>query len=183
MPQKAKGGKLEPWPPEYKERAFQLYCEGKTHDEIAKELKITRSAVAAWSHRYKWATRRRGWLAGSSAETIGLSKVEASIAPVANAPFSEKQTYYREGMATQAVRMVEIVSKMPDAVLLQNAERIEKLDKIARKALNLEETVPSVVVNIGLLSSTKKQPVKARVIEDSPPQTETPQLADTAATS
>jgi len=153
MPSKPTGGKIEALPIELREKAFQLYRRGKSHAQIAEAVGIPRSTIGQWSSRYKWADRaktlptlydqlKQDGLTGNTPEPPGTNE----------STFGEKQTAYRDRMAAQAVRVAEIVAKMPDAMLLASADKVEKLDKIARKALNLETASPAVVVNIGLLS-------------------------------
>ena len=44
--------------PKTREKAFALYCEGKTLAQISKKLKIRRSTISTWKSRYKWEKRR-----------------------------------------------------------------------------------------------------------------------------
>jgi hypothetical protein len=144
-------------PAEQRTKAFELYrAGGKTHEEIGKALKIPATTISAWSYRYKW-KRRAAALALSLVEPSKSSRVKAPAVPQIDASaltFEEKQSTYRDGMSEQAIRLLGVVKGLPDALLLASADRIEKLDKIARKSLNLEEPTPPVVVNIGLLSQS-----------------------------
>ena len=55
-------------------------------------------------------------------------------------------------MRREALRFVTDLDNMPQALKLLHADKIEKQDKIARKALKLETDKPPVAINIRLLA-------------------------------
>ena len=63
-------------------------------------------------------------------------------------------------MADHALRVAYTVKGLPSQSLIVNADKIAKLDSVARKALNLEENKPAVVVNVGLLARPLPSPVE-----------------------
>jgi hypothetical protein len=75
-----------------------------------------------------------------------------SVGDVSQLTFGEKQTRYGQMMADHALRVAYTVKALPSQSLIVNADKIAKLDSVARKALNLEENKPAVVVNVGLLA-------------------------------
>jgi transposase-like protein len=147
--EKGSNGPLQPHPPELKERGYRLYEQGKSNSEIAKELGIPLSTLARWSSKNKWKLRKH--LGRIDARRSKHKPTDAQSNTDA-LTFTEKQTIYREGSATQALRILELIQTIEDEELLARADKIEKLDKIARKALNLEQPLPAVVVNVAMLA-------------------------------
>jgi hypothetical protein len=60
-------------------------------------------------------------------------------------------------MRREALLFVQSLSEMTDAQKLANADKIEKRDKIARKALKLENEKPRSMLNLTLLASRTVQ--------------------------
>jgi hypothetical protein len=70
-------------------------------------------------------------------------------------------------MAEHALRFAYTVKSLSPQGLIVNADKIKKLDETARKALNLEESKPRVVVNVGLLASPLPAiPPRPALVED-----------------
>jgi hypothetical protein len=134
-------------PHEQKERAYKLYCDRLRAYEISQLLGIPETTITTWSYRGKWKARRAALKDQSDATQIDISDI----------PFPEVQARYKSTMAAQALRIAAAIQSTPDGLLIGRAEKIEKLDKIARKALDLEQPSPPVVVNIGLLSQSPPQ--------------------------
>ena len=44
--------------PQTREKAFALYCDGKTLEQISRKLKIRRNTISTWKGRYDWDKRR-----------------------------------------------------------------------------------------------------------------------------
>ena len=143
-------------PSSQRDKAFEMYrAGGRTHKQVSKALNIPETTISSWSYRYKWKAR---------AQALALSLVEPSKSSRLKAPavsqidpdltFPEIQEEYKSIMATQALRIAKVIERVPDHMLIAGSEKIEKADKIARKALNLEQPTPPVVVNIGLLSQS-----------------------------
>ena len=63
-------------------------------------------------------------------------------------------------MSVHAMRVAYVVKNLSPQGLIANADKIAKLDSVARKALHLEENEPRIVVNVALLA----QPVAPRRI-------------------
>jgi hypothetical protein len=148
------GGALQPHPPELRERGYRLYEKGKSNPEIAKELGIPVSTLARWSSKGKWKLRKQ--LASNAATEPGASAPAHSndtLDEISQLTFEEKQARYGDIMAEHALRFAYTVKSLPPQALIVNADKIKKLDETARKALNLEESKPRVVVNVGLLAS------------------------------
>jgi hypothetical protein len=151
-------GLLEPHPPELKERGYQLYEKGKTNREIAQELGIPLNTLARWSSKGKWKLRKQ--LAGHP------ELAPAALAPtvqdeISQLSFDQKQTRYAEVMAEHALRVAYTVKNLPSQALIVNADKIKKLDETARKALNLEENKPAMVINVALLSRIAERKLAA----------------------
>jgi hypothetical protein len=64
----------------------------------------------------------------------------------------EAQVEYEVYTKATALRIARIIKRTPDAQLIANADKIEKLDKIARKALKLESEKPRMAINIRMLA-------------------------------
>ena len=75
-------------------------------------------------------------------------------------PFDEKQDRYTETMATQALRIAEEIKKLPAKMLILHADKLAKLDAIARKALKLETEKPTSIVAVAFLAA----PAEPRLI-------------------
>ena len=71
--------------------------------------------------------------------------------PPENLRLSEAQVEYEAHSQAAALRIARIIKRTPDAQLIASADKIEKLDKIARKALKLEADKPRMAINIRLL--------------------------------
>ena len=67
----------------------------------------------------------------------------------------EAQVEYEVYTKATALRIARIIKRTPDAQLIASADKIEKLDKIARKALKLESEKPRMAINIRLLAEGK----------------------------
>ena len=77
----------------------------------------------------------------------------------------EKQREYHSQSALEALRILDAIQQTPTSELVHKADKISKLDAMARKALALEEHKPAVVVNVGLLAdlSQRRRTLKAQV--------------------
>jgi hypothetical protein len=67
----------------------------------------------------------------------------------------EAQVEYENYTKVTALRIARIIKRTPDAQLIASADKIEKLDKIARKALKLESEKPRMAINIRMLAEGK----------------------------
>jgi CENP-B N-terminal DNA-binding domain len=139
---------LQPHPPELKERGYHLYEQGKSNREIAKELGIPINTLARWSSKGKWKLRKQ---LAAQPQTVPGSLAPADLAEISQLSFEQKRARYAQMMAEQALRVAYTVKSLPSQALIANADKIKKLDETARKALNLEENKPTVVVNVALL--------------------------------
>jgi len=63
-------------------------------------------------------------------------------------------------MATQAIRIAEEIKKLPAHSLIAQADKLAKLDAIARKALKLEADKPASIVAVAFLAA----PAEPKVI-------------------
>jgi transposase-like protein len=176
--------------PQTKEQAFKLYCKGVEFKEIARQMDVSLAAVRGWSSNGKWKARRliagtpkKGMVALVEHETkrvLGDSDTDTSkqdvefLLSVESLPFEEKQAHFREQMAVQALRIPVILASMSRDDLVKNADRLHKLESIARRALNLEEPTPAPVINIGLLSASGTLPP----LENGPTLTQAPTITE-----
>ena len=150
------GVPIQPHPPELKERGYRLYEKGKSNPEIAAELGIPVSTLARWSSKAKWKLRKQ-LASRPETELAPLESVcsDDTLNEISQLTFEEKQTRYDCMMADHALRVAYTVRSLSPQGLIVNADKIAKLDSVARKALNLEESKPPVVVNIALLSQSE----------------------------
>ena len=150
--------RLQPHSHEIRDRAFKLYSSGKPLLDIAQTLSVPVNTVRQWSSRGKWKARRAITTHPTPGKTTYLlsnmdDTIEQQLAELCDLSFGEKQDKYRELTANEAMRVALLLRNMPAAMLLQHADKVAKLDATARKALNLEESKPSTVINIGFLQS------------------------------
>jgi hypothetical protein len=163
-------GVIQPHPPELRERGYRLYEKGKSNPEIAAELGIPVSTLARWSSKGKWKLRKQ--LANNPATAPGAlapahSNDTLDEEEISQLTFEEKQARYGDIMAEHALRFAYTVKNLSPQSLIVNADKIKKLDETARKALNLEERKPRVVVNVELLAQPlPPMPTRPVVIED-----------------
>lgn len=162
------------YPPEVKEKAFQLFCERVKMADIAARLGVKLSTVAKWSSVHGWRarycdqqiSRGREMVAAHPPKAAPSSSASPEILDEGNGldgnlradsklSLGESQSEYQTRMQAQALRVPALMQRLSDAGLLASAEKLAKLDGIARKALRLETDKPAVVVNIGLLSSSE----------------------------
>jgi transposase len=159
--ERPRGARLQPHPPELKERGYRLYEKGKPNREIAAELGIPVATLARWSSKGKWKLRRQ--LAGHA--EAGLNALvpinQDSLAEISQLTFEEKQTRYDEMMSEHALRFAYVVKGLSPQGVVVNADKISKLDTVARKALKLEESRPAVLLNVALLA----RPMPSRLVE------------------
>ena len=83
-----------------------------------------------------------------------------------NLALFEAQKLYEDGMRREALLFVQSLSEMTDAQKLASADKIEKRDKIARKALKLETDKPRSLLNLTLLASGTVE--RVRIDSDTP---------------
>lgn len=149
--QEQKGGAIiTAHPLELRERGFQLYKERKTLPEIGAALGVPAPTIAGWSSRGKWKARLASFEAGTS-DVLPLEESKATEARDA-LTFSEKQARFRDKAASLALKGVEEASKLAPGELVRQADKVANLVKMGQKALDLEKSSPSVIVNVGLLS-------------------------------
>lgn len=147
-----------------KQRGFELYARGQQLKEIAEQLNTPLNAVKSWSYRGQW--KRRMILERHQKGGVERLPVEMGMAireddndmedaqfliNCEQLPFTEKQATFRDRMSIQALRVPELMATMSPHELLKNADRLYKLESIARRALHLEEPMLSPVINIELL--------------------------------
>ncbi len=149
-----------PHPPEMKERAYKLFAQRIPLAGIADRLTIPVDTIRKWSSKGKWKTRLflsgAGGVIPTSVQpgngSLGVVEgIEAQLAKLVNLPFEEKQGVYRDLMANEALRAALSIQSVPSSALVQQADKVKKLDEVARRALHLEEDKPAVIVNVALL--------------------------------
>jgi len=150
-----------PHPPEMRERAYKLFVQRIPLTKIGETLNIPVDTIRKWSSKGKWKTRRLLTGAGDCAPgknnvmTVRATEsndIHAQLAKLIGLTFEEKQGAYREMMSNEALRAALSIQNVPSATLVQHADKVKKLDEVARKALNLEEHKPICVVNVALLA-------------------------------
>jgi hypothetical protein len=149
---------FERHPPEVRENCFQLFKGGKKLTEITEITKVPLPTLRRWSSRDKWKHRVTASIPAPGKRTEQAGSILDNSSTEAEAlaltmGMGEKQEHYKGRMQEQALRVPLIVARMTDKELIAHADKIGKLDVTARKALNLEEQKPSIVVNVGLLST------------------------------
>ncbi len=167
-----RGGKLEAHPAEVREKAFDLWRKGSNFDEVGAKLSIPPATIAGWSARLKWKARRHVMENGGDLVKAGFCAPPAEETPdtisreaIDGMSFDEKQQAYTDALASEAVRMAQIVRALPSNQVLSNADKIAKLDATARKALRLETDKPAIVVNVGFLAGPA-EPKREKLISN-----------------
>ena len=140
--------------PELREKAFKLYCEEITFATISERWDVPVKVLQRWSCDNKWKQRREELRAKQRATDAGSTSANPALVDVLpeNLTLSEQQKLYEEAMRLEAIRFVRELANMPEALKIAAADKIEKRDKIARKALKLETDKPPVAINIRMLA-------------------------------
>jgi Sigma-70, region 4 len=154
-------------PSEQRDKAFEMYrAGGRTHKQVAEALNIPETTISSWSYRYKWKVRAQAMALAQAKPSRARLKAPAVSQIDPDLTFPAIQGQYKSIMAAQALRIAKVIERFPDHMLIAGSEKIEKADKVARKALNLEQPPPDVVVNVALLSQGS-QPRSAGVLPSS----------------
>lgn len=133
------------------------------------------STVQKWSAKGGWKARLAA-SGGSAVAAAGRTlsapataeDIDARLAELIELPFAEKQQAYKELMANESLRIALAVRSIPSGALVQNADKVKKLDEVGRRGLAIEENQPQVVVNVGLLAqaaSVTRLVTRADVVE------------------
>jgi transposase-like protein len=141
--------------PELREKAFKLYCEEITFATISERFHVPVKVLHRWSCDNKWKQRREELRAKQRATDAGLTSPDPALVdvPPENLTLSEAQVEYETHSHATALRIARIIKRTPDAQLIASADKLEKLDKIARKALKLETDKPRMAINIAMLAN------------------------------
>lgn len=140
-------------PLELRERGFKLYCKRHTLPEIGVALGVPSATIAGWSMRGKWKARRAMVEAPPPVDAgTPSSSVTTVTSDIDNMTFAEKQAQFRDKAATLALKGVEEAGKLAPGELVRQANNVAKLIQSGQKALDLEKSSPSVIVNVGLLA-------------------------------
>jgi len=112
---------------------------------------------------------------------VKASDVAPSISKADEIPsdltLSEAQKEYEAAMMREALLFARSLAEMPESQKLVHADKIEKRDKLARKALKLETEKPRSVLNLTLLASGTVERVR---FDSDEPANETPPLLSNA---
>jgi hypothetical protein len=143
--------------PELREKAFKLYCEEITFATISERWDVPVKVLQRWSCENKWKQRREELRAKQRATDAGSRSPDPALVDVLpeNLTLLEAQVEYENYTKATALRIARIIKRTPDAQLIASADKIEKLDKIARKALKLESEKPRMAINIRMLAEGK----------------------------
>jgi len=163
--------------PELREKAFKLYCEEITFATISERWSIPVKVLQRWSCDNKWKQRREELRAKQRATDAGSTAPDPDLVDVLpeNLSLFEAQVEYENYTKATALRIARIIKRTPDAQLIASADKIEKLDKIARKALKLESEKPRMAINIRFLAEGK---VRRLAIPSGVPSAEPPALVE-----
>src|SRR5438552_16647437 len=143
--------------PELREKAFKLYCEEITFATISERWDVPVKVLQRWSSDNNWKQRREELRAKQRATDAGSTSPDPALVDALpeNLSLSEAQVDYENYTQATALRIARIIKRTPDAQLIASADKIEKLDKIARKALKLESEKPRMAINIRFLAEGK----------------------------
>lgn len=153
--------------PEVRERAYQLYKQTRDYSLVSLDTSVPDATLRAWSSRDKWKKRieAENAVPGLSAEIardvvkVITSEISTEI-PGADGELTEQQAQFESGSRAQALRVPLIMAGMTDRELVSAADKLSKLDAIARKALKLTEDKPHVLVQIALLNNQTDKPAR-----------------------
>src|SRR5205823_13393346 len=126
--------------PDLREQAFKLYCEEITFDTISERWDVPVKVLQRWSCDNQWKQRREDLRAKQRATDAGSTSPDPALVDVLpeNLSLLEAQVEYENKTKATALRIARIIKRTPDAQLIASANKIEKLDKIAQKALRIE---------------------------------------------
>lgn len=164
--QERTGQTLHAHPLELRERGFQFYQKRWTLPQIGEALGVPPATVAGWSMRGKWKRRRADLekpIKAQERQEAGTSDV-LPVSDLAGLSFAEKQERFREESATLALKAIREANRLPGALLIAAADKISKLHQMGQRALDLEKSAPSIVVNVGLLGRALSDKHAERVL-------------------
>src|SRR5437868_577743 len=143
--------------PELRKKAFKLYCEEMTFATISERWDVPVKVLQRWSCDNQWKQRREELRAKQRATDAGSTLPTPALVDALpeNLSLLEAQVEYENYTKATALRIARIIKRTPDAQLIASADKIEKLDKIARKALKLESEKPRMAINIRFLAEGK----------------------------
>ena len=168
---------VKPHALELREKAYKMFTQRMPLAKIGEALEVPADTVRKWSSKGKWKARMLASGGTSAQPRVGAETpatnddIDAQLAKLIALPFAEKQQAYLDIMANESLRAALSITKVPHAALVQNADKVKKLDEVARRALKIEDNKPTVVVNVGLLS--QPQAIAAHIL----PAATRPQLA------
>lgn len=122
-------------------------------------LKVPYNTLATWSSKGKWKHRRLDVAAGAIDKGSLITMPTAKPLRMDGLTFEEMQTRYKDSRATESLRIAEVMASLTSDQLIAQADKVAKLDAVARKGLNLEEAKPSTVINIGFLQARPTESV------------------------
>lgn len=153
--------------PELKQRAFALYCEELDWSLISEKTQVPVTRLHQWSSKEKWKLKRIKLKEDRTVMEAGMhTSTPEEEAELSNLTLTQLQDEYQATMQREAIKFARSLGKMPAALKLAASEKIEKQDKIARKALKLETDKPRTIINIGLLAG-QRPPKRAYLVEQS----------------
>jgi hypothetical protein len=141
-----------PLPPGTKERAYQLYCEGNTLPQIAAAVGASQSTVAKWSSKNNWKARKALVCTGGDNGSQPTDFSDLSL--------PQKQDHYNQHLENVALNFAEHAASLGGSQLVPVADKVKKLDEMARKALKMEPK-PNCLIQIALLSAPAEK--RARI--------------------
>jgi hypothetical protein len=161
--------RFERHPPGSKEKAFLLYTRHQDLSAIAVKLGIPLLTIRKWSSVGKWKDRRL--LLEGSKPFDGFTQKKPSgpdsdgdeaFEQLRTLPLGEQQASYETMMRESALRMALAIQRCADGTLIQQADKIAKMDATARKALCLESPKQQTIINVALLSGPGPSPLADR---------------------
>jgi hypothetical protein len=146
-------GGIPAHPREVREKAFNLFREGKPFVDIAYELRVSAPTIRCWAMREHWKEQVKIAAANpemDSETVIALARQEEPL----DIPeeLSEQQRLYQGNMAKAAIAMSEKVKEMDANEALQKSSKIKDLDAVARKTLKLETERPFALLQLNILA-------------------------------
>jgi transposase-like protein len=148
-------------PKDQREAAFKLYAEGKTVQDIAFELAIPQATVRTWKNRDGWAARLKDPTLTPEAAVLATRMAQDIEIPET---LPERQEQYQEQLGEAAMRFAHHVSTLEGPELVQQADRLKKIDEVSRKALKLESERPNTVIQLGILCSKQRNRQAAEIV-------------------
>jgi hypothetical protein len=160
-----KKGKIERWPAATRMECERLFCQERMRlPDICARTGVPVGTLNIWRAHDLWIAKRdrsmrqTNKLGQSISSANGPDKADMTLnlealADFAKATFGHKRVGWRDAMADKAIILPLLLDVMAPMDILRQADKLEKLDHLFRRALDLDTPENPVFVHLSFLSA------------------------------